>query len=82
MAPLTQQWQYRVGWENVGLFFCQEMPLKSHPLIKTVFALEKKILFEKEISFYQLQKLAPVNRTQLNFGESGTCIQIAHLAVL
>ena len=82
MAPLIQQWQYRIGWENVGLFFRQEMPLKSHPLIKTIFTLEKNILFEKEISFYQLQKSAPVNRTQLNFGESRTCIKIARLVVL
>ena len=63
-------------------FLSPKMPLKSHPLIKTVFALEKKILFEKEISFYQLQKSAPVNRTQQNFGESRTCIKIARLIVL
>ena len=44
MAPLIQQWRYRVDRENVGLFFRQEMPLKLHPLIKTVFALEKKII--------------------------------------
>ena len=48
-APLIQQWQYRVGCENVGPFFRQEIPLKLYPLIKTIFTLEQKILFGKEI---------------------------------